>query len=78
MDAARSIEGNPSEPDIPRLSLRPREAAQALGICERTLWGMTRAGDIPHFKLGKSTLYPVEALREWLRERVREGSTRTI
>ena len=60
--------------DLPRLALRPREAAEALGICERTLWSMTHDGDIPHFKLGKSTLYPVEALREWLRERVREGS----
>ena len=44
------------------------------GICERTLWTLTRDGDVPHFKLGKSTLYPVDALREWLRERVREGS----
>ena len=52
-----------------RLSLRPREAAEAIGISVRTLWTLTQKGEIPHTRLGRSVLYPVEALRRWLQAR---------
>lgn len=52
-----------------KLSLRPREAAKAIGISVRTLWTLTKQGEIPHTRLGRSVLYPVEALRRWLQER---------
>lgn len=48
------------------LALRPREAAQALGVSERTLWTLTREGKIPVKRIGRVTLYPVHRLREWL------------
>lgn len=51
------------------LSLRPREAAKALGVSERTLWEWSRRGDIPHVRIGRAVLYPVDGLREWLRQR---------
>ena len=51
---------------IPVLALRPREAAAALGVSERTLWAWTAAGEIPFIKRGACLLYPVEALRRWL------------
>ncbi len=57
----------------PRLALRPREAAQSLGISERTLWGLTADGAIPHFKLGRLTLYPVDGLPEWLAEKAKKA-----
>jgi excisionase family DNA binding protein len=63
---------NPSgEPAPPaRLSLRPREAARALGISERTLWQLTRDGRVPCVRLGsgkrKTVLYPVAELQSWL------------
>jgi excisionase family DNA binding protein len=57
-----------SVPTAPRLALRPRECAQALGISEKTLFTATKAGEIPHVKLGKVVLYPVAQLREWLAE----------
>jgi hypothetical protein len=44
------------------LALRPREAAAALGISERKLWSLTQAGNVPHVKLDRVTLYPVAAL----------------
>jgi excisionase family DNA binding protein len=50
----------------PHLSLRPREAAKALGVSERLLWDWTHHGDIPHVRIGRTILYPVDALREWL------------
>lgn len=51
-----------------RLALRPKDAALALGIGERLLWSLTNQGIIPHLKLGKATLYPVDLLRDWLAE----------
>ena len=50
----------------PRLSLRPKEAAAALGISERLLWTWTNQKLIPHVRMGKAIIYPVAALEEWL------------
>ena len=50
------------------LAYRHKEAAQALGICERTLWALTQRGEVPHVKTGKVVLYPVSLLRRWLEE----------
>jgi excisionase family DNA binding protein len=51
------------------LALRPRDAARALGISERTLWSLTKQGQVPHLRLGKSVRYPVHLLRQWMEER---------
>jgi excisionase family DNA binding protein len=48
------------------LALRPRAAAAALGISERTLWAWTQSGGVPHLRIGKAILYPVDGLRRWL------------
>ncbi len=52
------------------LALRLSEAAKALGISQRHLWQLTKDGRIPCVRLGdgsrKTTLYPVNMLREWL------------
>lgn len=57
---------------IDSLSLRPREAAKALGISERLLWSLTQDGTIPCVRVGtgnrKVPLYPVALLDQWLRE----------
>ena len=50
-----------------RLALRPAEAAQALGIGERTLRQILP--ELPHVRVGGAVLLPVEGLRAWLRER---------
>ena len=57
-----------TEPATPALALRSREAAQALGVSERTLWEWTNRGDVPHIRRGKIILYPVAALERWLAE----------
>jgi excisionase family DNA binding protein len=51
------------------LSLRPKEAAEVLGISERLLWEWTRAEGIPHVRIGNVILYPVDGVRQWLAER---------
>lgn len=62
-----------SDGDGLRLALRPREAARALGIGERLLWSLTNRGELPHVKVGRATLYPVEQLREWLARQANGG-----
>jgi hypothetical protein len=55
----------------PLLALRPREAAAALNISVRHLWGLTAPrGPIPCIRVGsgkrRMTLYSVTALQAWL------------
>ncbi len=52
-----------------RLALRPAEAAQALGIGERTLRQILP--ELPHVRVGGAVLLPVEGLQAWLRERAK-------
>ncbi len=65
------------------LALRPRDAAKALGISVRTLWGLSAPrGPIPCVRVGhgarRSVLYPTDGLRCWLREQAdaEEGGQR--
>lgn len=56
---------------VESLALRPREAAKALGISARTLWGLTTPrGPIPCLRIGhgkrQTVLYPVADLQAWL------------
>lgn len=48
------------------LLLKPGQAANALGISPRKLWGMTASGQIPHVRLGRSVRYPVKDLENWI------------
>ncbi len=62
-----------SEFALPRLALRPREAAYALGISERTLRQILP--ELPHLRVGGVVLLAVEELRVWLRtQAAMEGS----
>ena len=65
--------------DSIRLALRPKEAAQALGIGERKLWEITadQTSGIPHVRLGKAVLYPVDELRRWLARKAKGGGDDT-
>lgn len=57
-----------NEPETPCLSMRLPEAAKALGISERLLWEWTNKGVVPHIRLGKAILYPVDSLKDWLKK----------
>ncbi len=51
------------------LALRPREAAKAIGVSARTLWGLTAPrGPIPCARVGGCVLYRIAELDAWLRE----------
>ncbi len=56
------------------ISLRPRQAAAALGISLSHLERLTRAGEVPAAKVGRCTVYPIDGLRAWLASRTEGGS----
>ncbi len=63
----------PPTDDLPRLALRPKDAARALGIGERLLWEMTNRGEIPCVRIGRCVVYPVVVLNEWLARQAEGG-----
>ena len=62
---------SPDRSAVERLALRPKEAAKALGIGERLLWSKTNCGEIPHARIGRTVVYPVDQLREYLAEQAK-------
>jgi excisionase family DNA binding protein len=48
-----------------RLMLRPREAAESIGIGRTQLYRLVKAGIIPSCRVGSSIRIPVLALRAW-------------
>ncbi len=42
------------------------EAAEALSISQRTLWGLTQRGDIPCVRIGRAVRYDPADLRTWI------------
>ena len=53
---------------IDRLLLTPRETAATLGICERTLYALTKKGEIPVVRAGRLVRYSVEDLKTWIKK----------
>lgn len=49
-----------------KLLLTPQQAADALAISLRKLQLLTKAGDVPHVRIGRAPRYPVEDLRRWI------------
>jgi excisionase family DNA binding protein len=48
------------------LLLRPREAAKALSISQRTLWSLTQRGELRAVRIGRAVAYSVEELRNFI------------
>ena len=58
--------------DVPRIAVRRREAAEAIGISERQLQALGDA--VPNVRLSERiVLYPLRALDEFLVERARQA-----
>jgi excisionase family DNA binding protein len=49
------------------------EAARLLNVCSRTLWTLTNSGSLPHLRIGRRVLYPVDGLRRWIADRTSGG-----
>jgi excisionase family DNA binding protein len=56
--------GQPAE--IQPLLLRTRDAAALLAVSQRTLWTMTRDGEIPVVRVRRTVRYLVSDLTAWV------------
>ena len=56
-----------------RLLLRPTEAAELLGICRTKTYQLLASGELPSVRIGGSIRVPVDALRQWITERLAGG-----
>ncbi|HBO43752.1 MAG TPA: DNA-binding protein [Planctomycetaceae bacterium] len=55
--------------DAPKLLLSAVEAARAMSVSPRTLWGLTQPrGPIPAIRLGSRVLYSPSVLERWIGE----------
>jgi excisionase family DNA binding protein len=55
------------------LLLTPRDAARALAISERTLWGLTKQGLIPCIRIGRAVRYALADLEAWIESHRQKG-----
>ena len=53
-----------------RIGLRPKEAAEALGISDRTLRTWMRNEELPFLRVAGVVLIPREELERWLKQRI--------
>jgi excisionase family DNA binding protein len=54
--------------DIDPLLLSPRQASRSLAISERTLFTLTKAGAVPHIRIGKLVRYSVDGLKKYIEQ----------
>ncbi len=59
------------------LLLTSPEAAKALAISARTLWTLTKRGEIPSVKIGRAVRYDPADLRAWIDAR-KAGSAAAV
>ena len=58
-----------------RIALRPKEAAEALGVSGRTLRTWMRDEELPYIQIDRGILIPIADLKEWINERRIRKST---
>lgn len=51
------------------LSLRPVDAAKALGVSLSTFERLVKSGELPYVRINNIRVFSVEALRQWLRDK---------
>ncbi len=50
-------------------------AAKLLGVSKPTVYSMIHGEGLPHIKLNRRTMIPVDQLREWVNERAGGGAS---
>ena len=58
---------------IERLLLTSKETAKALGICERSLYALTKAGELRAVKIGRAVRYSLNDLKSWIEKKSKEN-----
>lgn len=74
MDAGRIEDDGAAHSTERRVLLaKPAAAAEVLGIGVRTLWTLTKRGEIACIRIGRSVRYSTDYLEEWVRSRAGTG-----
>ena len=70
------IERNTKPPkhDAPvlQLTLRAKEVARALSLSDHKVSKLTTRNRLPHFHVGKAVLYPVDEIRQWIKDQTKK------
>ncbi len=53
-------------PVLAPLLVTPRQAAEALAVCEKTLWNLDRAGKLKAVRIGRAVRYSVSDLQAFI------------
>ena len=61
---------------MPTKLLTAQQVAERLGVTPAWVWAQTRAGLIPHVRLGRYRRFREEAIDEWLRQLERSNAAR--
>ena len=77
MDRETSGLGDRQDPDVALRLLTSSEVANILAVSERTLWKLTKSGDIPCVHIGRSVRYDARSLDLWIRARESSRSKTT-
>ncbi len=51
-----------------RLTVTVKQLAEMMGLNESAIYQLTSQKRIPHVKIGRRVLFPVEVVRKWLEE----------
>ena len=67
-------------PSLPHQLLKPRDAAKLLAISERTLFTLTKKGELPSVRMGKTVRYAQGELAAFVRKQTQSipGSEPTV
>lgn len=60
--------------DTPTLLLRSRDAAKSLSISDRTLYSLTRRGELRAVRIGRAVAYSLDELRAFIARRQEGGA----
>ena len=60
-----------------RLAYRPAEVAAAIGVGRSKAYELIARGEIPSIRIGGSIRVPLDALKQWMDQRLAEGSQQT-
>jgi excisionase family DNA binding protein len=58
---------------VPAYLLTARETAKALHISEKTLYNLTKSGDIQAVRFGRVVRYDPDAVKQWIEKHSKEG-----
>jgi len=61
---ARTSPKSEQTEDVEHIGVSVAKAAEMIGVCERTIWKMAKAGAIRSIRIGTRCIFSVQSLRE--------------